>query len=216
MTIAILTALVLLVAVLWIVARRGSEGPERGAANTVEPGWQEPDAAPPDSPTAQDEARSRDPVEALAQRSEPWAVVDLHGLKTELPDNLFWKMAEPTKDPEVLRWREEERDRRNLEYGKVLSGTATKDEVDNYYAYRYRLSSDYVQFATYLLSDYGEKLPQRDVALLKLAIEMHMARLEELPRQVSEAHERREAHDAARRAWLEDQKKFGSDGGTTQ
>jgi hypothetical protein len=55
---------------------------------------------------------------------------------------------------------------------------------------------------------YGDKLPKRDVGLLKLAIDMHMARLEEIPRQLAEAHQRREAHDAARRAWLEEQKAF--------
>ena len=47
--------------------------------------------------------------------------------------------------------------------------------------------------------------------LLKLAIELHAARLEEIPRKIEEAHERRKAHEAARRAWLEDQKAFAGD-----
>ena len=138
----------------------------------------------------------------------PWSVVDLNVLRKELPDNLYWKMASPTSDPAVIEARDAERARWNVEYGKVLSNTATADEVDAYYAYRYRLSSDYVQFATYLLADYGDDLAPRDVGLLKVAIELHLARLEEIPRQIAEAHERREAHDAARRAWLESEAAF--------
>ena len=141
----------------------------------------------------------------------PWASVDLEALRKELPDNLYWKMSSPTKDPVVLREREEERERWNVEYGKVLSNTATADEIDAYYARRYRLFSDYIDFATYLLTDYGDHLPQQDVGLLKVAIELNLARLEEIPRQIAEAHERREAHEAARRAWLESQKSFTDD-----
>jgi len=49
------------------------------------------------------------------------------------------------------------------------------------------------------------------VAALKLAAEMHNARLEEIPRQLAEAHERREAHEAARRQWQEQQQAFNAD-----
>jgi len=31
----------------------------------------------------------------------PWAAVDLHALQVELPDNLYWKMAVPTKDQAI-------------------------------------------------------------------------------------------------------------------
>ena len=51
-------------------------------------------------------------------------------------------------------------------------------------------------------------LPERDLRLLELARELHLARLEEYPRNLSDALERREAHEAARRAWLEDQARF--------
>ncbi|HXJ34321.1 MAG TPA: hypothetical protein VMS22_09830 [Candidatus Eisenbacteria bacterium] len=176
------------------------------------------DAPAAAEPPARADAPSRRPDEP-AEPQEPsplddpqarmWASVDLNALQAELPDNIYWKMAVPTKDPAILEAREAERERWNVEYGKVLSNTATAGEVDAYYAHRYKLSSDYVELATLLLNDYGERLPQRDVALLKLAIEMHLARLEEIPRQIVEAHERREAHEAARRDWLEQQKAFG-------
>ena len=55
---------------------------------------------------------------------------------------------------------------------------------------------------------FGDKLSIRDVGLLKVAVELNMARLEEIPRKMAEAQERRVTHDAARRAWLEEQKEF--------
>jgi len=165
-------------------------------------------------------AESTNPVEGVPHDDDPadfdnppeaWATVDLDAIRAALPDNLYWKMAVPTKDPEVLRQREEERARWNVEYGKVLSNTATDEEIDAYYAGRQRLSEDYLQFIVYLMTNYGYQIPRRDVAAMKLAAEMHHERLEEIPRKIAEAHERHKAHDAARRAWLEEQRAFGVD-----
>jgi hypothetical protein len=148
-------------------------------------------------------------LEASEGRDDtPWAAVDLDAVRATMPNNLYWVMSAPTKDADLLRWREEERARWNVEYGKVLSNTATKEEVDAYYAHRQRLSTDYIEFAGYLLTGYSNRLAKQDLALLKLAIELHHARLEEIPRQLAEAHQRREAHEVARRAWLEEQKAF--------
>jgi len=173
-------------------------------------------AVPPTSPSpdaskgavANEPPLEHDPLAALEDPESAWASVDLDAIRRAMPDNLYWKMAAPTKDPAVLREREEERARWNVEYGKVLSNTATAEEIDAYYAERQRLSEDYLEFIVYLLTNYGYQVPRRDVAALKLAAEMHHARLEEIPRQITEAHERREAHDAARRAWLKEQEAF--------
>jgi hypothetical protein len=104
--------------------------------------------------------------------------------------------------------RGETRARWNTEYGKILSNTASAEEIDAYYAERQALAQDYVDFATYLLATYGEQLTVRDVGLLKVAIELNLARLERFPRDIADAHERRAAHDAARRAWREQQDLF--------
>jgi hypothetical protein len=209
---AIATIAVLLVgaAVLWRYQRTSVRRDVRSArASATSETRPRPSTAP--SRDAEPAATGRPAPDAEPEDMQtPWSVVDLDALRNELPDNLYWKMASPTSDPAVIEEREAERARWNVEYGKVLSNTATADEVDGYYAYRYRLSSDYVQFATYLLSDYGDDLAPRDVGLLKVAIELHLARLEEIPRQIAEAHERREAHDAARRAWLESEAAFKS------
>jgi hypothetical protein len=137
-----------------------------------------------------------------------WSKVDLDAVRAQMPDNLYWKLSMPTKDAALLREREAVRTYWREQYGKVLSNTATEEEVRAYYAHRQRLSADSVEFATYLLDHYGRVLPERDVGLLELARELHLARLEQYPRDLSDALQRREAHEAARRAWLEDQARF--------
>jgi hypothetical protein len=137
-----------------------------------------------------------------------WEALDLEEVRQAMPDNTYWKLAAPTKDPELIKWREEERARWNVEYGKVLSNTATAEEIDAYFAERKRISDDYLEFVVHVITNYGNAIPREGLNLLKLAGEMHAMRLEEMPRQMAEAHARREAHDAARRAWLEEQKAF--------
>ena len=168
-----------------------------------------PETPAPEAPA--DEPLTFDPLKPLEEGQAGWDVVNLEAVRAAMPDNIYWTMSVPTEDPAVLQARDEERERWNTEYGKVLSNTASAEEVDAYYAHRKRLSTDYVEFGVYLLEHYGMDLPRQDVALLKVAIELHVARLEEIPRQIMEAHERREAHDAARRAWLEDQAAFEAD-----
>lgn len=190
-----------------------SARPPSGAVPAAPPGPRAPAKVPETAaPQASGEPVEEDPLAQL-EASEgpddtPWAAVDLEGVRAAMPNNLYWAMSAPTKDADLVRWREEERARWNVEYGKVLSNTATKEEVDAYYAHRQRLSTDYIEFAGYLLTGYSNKLAKQDLALLKLAIELHYARLEEIPRQLAEAHQRRQAHEVARRAWLEDQKAF--------
>jgi hypothetical protein len=43
-----------------------------------------------------------------------WATVDIDEVRKAMPDNLHWKMSVPTKDPDVLRTRDEERERWNV------------------------------------------------------------------------------------------------------
>jgi hypothetical protein len=211
-------ALVAALAVALGSRRAGDRGPASSSASPARTP-RAPDVASSEAPGARPRHARRSrrapatPPDDYDQNAaaRAWASVDVEELRKALPGNLYWTMSAPTKDPDVLQAREEERARWNTEYGKVLSNTATADEIDAYYARRRRLSNDYIVFAGHLLLKYGRTLPARDVALLKLAIKMHLARLEELPRQIAEAQARREEHDAVRRAWLEDQKALGAD-----
>ena len=153
--------------------------------------------------TADENSPEADPLRAN------WEAVDLDEARKALPDNLYWKLSAPTKDPQLQEWRDAERARWNVEYGKILSGTATEEEIRAYYDQQARRSGDYVEFATYLLDHYGETLPERDVNMLKLARRLNLARIEEIPRKVEAAMERKQAQDAVRAAWLADQAQFG-------
>ena len=104
-------------------------------------------------------------LESPFDEPNAWASVDLEAARRAMPDNIYWRMSAPTKDEDVLRARAEERARWNEAYGKVLSNTATEQEIDAYYAHRDRLASDYVQFATYILENHGAQLTIRDLGL---------------------------------------------------
>lgn len=140
-----------------------------------------------------------------------WESVDMNAVRAALPDNLYWQRSVATTDEQVIEERERERARWNVEYGKVLSGTGTDEEIRAYYDHKSRVSADAIELATHLLDHYGDALPDRDVMLLELARRLHQARLEEVPRKLEEAFERKRAQDAARAAWLADEAAFAAD-----
>lgn len=140
----------------------------------------------------------------------PWARVDMEEVRRAMPYSLYWEQAAPTDDARLVRQREEDRARWNVEYGKVLSGNATEEEIQAYFAYRQRLSADYVEFVGYVLDHYQDELPDQDVGLLELARRLHLARLEEIPRRIQEATLRKQQQDAAREAWRAGEADFQS------
>jgi len=162
-------------------------------------------AAAPDVPPS---SGPEDEVDSDFEVALRWSAVDLDAVRQALPDSLYWQLAAPTDDPDVLRQRDEERARWNTRYGKVLSGTASEPEIEDYYALRRRISEDAVEFSEYLLDHYGDVLPERDVGLLRLASRLHRARLEEIPRRLAEAQARRQEQDRLRQAWLADEAAF--------
>ncbi|WP_232293552.1 hypothetical protein [Stigmatella aurantiaca] len=127
--------------------------------------------------------------------------VNLEQLKQRLPENLYWKTAAPTKDPQLLQERAEQERHQNALFGKIQAGDASEEEIQQYYDYRRQLSEDYLSFAALLLSEQGEQLPERDRGVLELSIQMHRGRLKELPRQREEALARKELQDRRREEW---------------
>ncbi len=165
-----------------------------------------PPARPPEGASADDSLFS-----SLFPTDDPawaWSRVDLDALREAMPDNTFWRLAAPTDDPAVLEARRAHKERLNRDLGKVMSNTGTEAEVRGYYEERERISSDYVSFMTHLLEAYGDVLPERDRGFVALARDMHRARLEEIPRHLREALDRRNAHAAAREAWLAEEALF--------
>jgi hypothetical protein len=189
------------------------------ASRTAPPpiGAAPPAAAPTPAPLAPD-AGAPPPAappelaaDAPAFDPRTWDAVDLDDVRAALPRNLYWDLGFPTEDLRVQRDREESAAHWNGEYGKVLSGTGTDDEIRAYYAHRQQVSADYAEFATYVLDRFEKSLPERDVALLELARKLHLARLEEIPRRLEEGFARKRAQDAAREAWLADEAAFQND-----
>jgi hypothetical protein len=172
-----------------------------------------PSAAAPEAPPA--EPAPAEPPPAPAAPSPDVALglggVDLEEVRAALPDNLYWQSSAPTDDPALLEQRDRDKAYRNEQYGKILSGTGTDEEILDYYDHRMRASTDYVQFVDYLLEHYGADLTDQDQTLLHLAKRLHQARLEEIPRRIQEARERKGEQDEARRKWLEEERDFSGE-----
>jgi len=157
------------------------------------------------------------PAPASAADPEPPALpggftdVDLEQVRAALPDNSYWRLAAPTDDPALLAEREAAAARRNELFGKVLSGTGSDEEIVAYFEERTRTSNDFVAFADHLLEHYSDELTDQDLTLLHVAKRMHLARLEEIPRKLQEARERRALQEDARRAWRETEREFAED-----
>ncbi|QSQ24193.1 hypothetical protein JY651_04265 [Pyxidicoccus parkwayensis] len=163
-----------------------------------------PAATPPEpsKPAAGAMAAYLPPPPSVPADQEPQVhPVDLKALRAKLPDNLYWTVAAPTEDPQVLKQRDEDSRRWNDVYGKVLSGTATEEEIRQYYSHRRQVSEDMMAFANTVLADYGDRLPEQERGLYELSVDMHRTRLAELPRQEQEAFARRQEQERRREAW---------------
>ena len=143
-------------------------------------------------------------VDAEGEGARPYPI-DLAALRAKLPDNLYWSLAAPTTDEAVLKQREDESRRWNDAFGRVQAGEATEAEIRDYYARRRKVSEDMLQFATTVLADYGDQLPDRDRGLYELSINMHRTRLSEYPRQEEDAQARRREQESRRAQWRQGQ-----------
>jgi hypothetical protein len=129
-------------------------------------------------------------------------------LRASMPGNLYWELESPTKDPQVLQKRAETLRKWNEIFGKVQSGDASEEEIHRYYDYRRKVSEDSLAVANRILSEYGDKLPERDKGLLELSIQMHQDRLKAVPRQTEEALARKQLQDKRREEWIRNGKKL--------
>jgi hypothetical protein len=203
-----------LLALLLVARFRGGPSPEDAPGQEPRATAPERDAPAPDSgprappasglaATGADAGLPPGPISGAPPSEAPARhPVDLEKLRELLPGNLYWEMGVPTKDPEVLRKREQEGRRWNELYGKVQSNTATEQEIHQYYEHRRQVSEDSIAFASTVLQQYGAQLPEQERGLYELSIRMHRTRLEEMPRQIEEALARKGVQDQRRREWL--------------
>lgn len=197
---------VLAVVVAVLEARRAAEPPAPPEASSVEA-----PVAPPAPENAPSSARGRPethPEEVPYIEGLVWGEIDLREAQAVMPDNLYWQQGAPTKDPAVLEAREQEKKRRNEEYGRVLAGDANEEEVNAYYDYRERLSTDYLEFAEWMSNRYGEKISDEFRGMLELSIKLHKARLAQIPRDRDDALARSREHEKIREDWRREQEEF--------
>lgn len=133
--------------------------------------------------------------------------LDFESLQRRTPDSLYWLLAAPTDDPAVLEARAQARRRRNEQFGKVVSNTASVEEIHDYYAYRRKLSEDYIEVLQLILDEHGDDLSERDTGLFELTVSMHSARLAEIPSKLAEALERKAEHDRVKEEWQEQRRR---------
>jgi hypothetical protein len=163
-----------------------------------------------DGQPSEDQAYKADPAAPSEDTADQWARIDFDEIKRALPDSTYWKMAFPTSDENLKAEREKIRAEWAAQAAKIQSNTATDEEIDAYYAEQQKLSTDYLEFLVYLADHYGNLVPRGEVGALKLAGEMHLARMEEFPRKIAEAKARRAEHEKARQEWLAQQQQFAT------
>ena len=129
-------------------------------------------------------------------------------LEKKHPKNLYWELASPTSDELVLEQRKETRNYWEKEYGKVLSGTASKAEVDSYYSYQQSLIKDYLTITQDLLNNYSSDLPEQDLRLLNLAKNMQQSKLNDIPGHWKNSLEKSNRHEDQRQQWLTDKEGY--------
>jgi hypothetical protein len=174
-----LIALVAGVALLWHAV--GDTDAPTSASKPAPAGASE--QPPSNRASAPDPALPRIPAQA-ANSAYP---VDLDRLRERLPDNLYWTLGAPTDDKNILAQRAERARQSNELFGKVQSNTASEEEIHRYYADRRRMSEDYIQFAQAVLAEYRSALPEKDIGLYELSVNLHRARLAEIPRNQNDA-----------------------------
>ncbi len=191
-----LIAMVAVLAFFWQASRRSTaeRQPAPAPAVSTPQSTSRAPAAPAIAAAAPPANDPADPPPAIAAAGGASAYpVDLDALRARLPDNLYWTLGAPTEDENALRARSDRARQINELFGKVQSTTASEEEIQQYYAERRRVSDDYIQFAELVLAEYRDQLPEDQIGLYELSVQLHRARLEEIPRDLADALARRRA-----------------------
>jgi hypothetical protein len=117
--------------------------------------------------------------------------VNLDDLRARLPNNRYWQLGVPTRDPAVARARAERARRDNELFGRVQTGEASEPEIRAYYDERRRVSEDFLQLSMLALAEKGDQLPERDRGMFELSVTLHRARLKQIDRDLADALARR-------------------------
>ena len=125
---------------------------------------------------------SRDEPAAAGESFRP----DPYLLRQKFPDN----QALPPVDREELREKEEARERRNREYGRISANRASEAEIADYYAEQRRLAEDSIEVLAFILQEYGGQMGETDLKKHEFLLESFQKRLDRIPERQAEALER--------------------------
>jgi hypothetical protein len=205
---AVLGWIAVLAALVIVLERRSpTDAPAPSSAPVADAVAPQPSAAPEaDTAKRARQAAVEEPVPYI--ENLVWGDIDLREAQAVMPDNLYWQLGAPTSDPEVLAAREEEKKRRNEEYGLVLSGDANAEQVDAYYDYRELISTDFLEFAEWMKNRYAGKINDEFEGLLDLSIKLHKARLAQIPADRQDAIQRSKEREKIREDWRREQAEF--------
>lgn len=202
-------------ALAFVVLRSGQRPPSEAPRETVRSANEQgPPAGEPRASSLRD--RERTPRAASPSLDDPvpyveglvWGDIDLREARELMPDNLYWKLGAPTKDEKVLAERDAEKARRNQEYGRVLAGDATEDEVRAYYDYRRRLAADYVEFSEFMQRKLRDSPNEQLRSMIDLALKMNADRLRQLAAEQEDAIARSQERAQVREDWRRQQEEF--------
>jgi len=97
-----------------------------------------------------------------------------------------------------LREKEEARERRNREYGRIAANRASETEIADYYAEQRRLAEDSIEVLAFILQEYGGQMGETDLKKHEFLLESFQKRLDRIPERQAEALERLSTAKAGR------------------
>jgi hypothetical protein len=188
-------ALVVAGALFWTSRRDRSDASTAPAAAASSAGAAGASSAgpAPNAPMTPAPSLPSSPAPSDPAAAAPPYPLDLEDLRARIPNNRYWELGVPTKDPEVAKARAERAKRDNALLGRTQTGEATEPEIRAYYADQRRTSEDYLELSLLVLAEKGAQLPERDRGLFELSVQLHRARLKQIERDLTDALARRRA-----------------------
>jgi hypothetical protein len=108
---------------------------------------------------------------------------DPYELRRIFPDN----QALPPVDREEFMAKQQEKERRNRQYGQIAANKATPAEIEAYYAEQTALAEDSAMILTFILTEYADRMSQEDIKKHEFLLENFEKRLERIPAKKAEA-----------------------------
>lgn len=98
-----------------------------------------------------------------------------------LADTFPGNLALPPITDEDRERKKLERDKRNLDFGKISANKSTEPEILAYYDHQRRLSEDSRQILEFVLAEYGNRFSEKNIKKHKFLLAQFNKRLEYIP-----------------------------------